>query len=536
MSSRLTNPGARMGAEGVFGSDAQGVKDERELTAKVSQILNRWPAVGFALGVVREGRLVYFHGHGLADIASHTPVTEDTVFRIGSITKTITAIAVMQLWEQGRIDLDAAANDYLRSYKLVPAKASFRPATVRQLLTHTAGIPEQAHPLGLLRPDWGETVKLGQPLPSLAEYYRGGLRVAVEPGSTFMYGDHSIATLGQIVEDVSGQPLARYFREHIFEPLGMEDTDLLRSERVQSHLATGYTLGAAGPKAASDREMIPAAAGAVYSTTRDMARYVAALLGGGGSEHGSVLTPTTMAMMFEPHYQPDPRIPGMGLAFFRGNLDGHVTVEHQGILPGFNSQIWLAPDEGVGVLAFTNGARQAVRWMPAELGRLLGDLLGVPAEAIRADVPQQPEIWGDLCGWYQPSIPLTDVRARMFFGAGAEVFVQRGELRLRLLIPIPALYKGFPLHPADDTDPDVFQLDFSEFGMPIGHVVFRRDSGQTSALLLDFQPGILHKQPAKTNPRVWATGALGALGVLGVAATAVTVGRRRIGGRTERQR
>lgn len=81
-----------------------------ELDTKVAEILNRHPAIGLAVGMVREGRLAFFHGHGLADIASKRPITEDTVFRIGSLTKTFTAIAVMQLWEQGWIDLDAPAN------------------------------------------------------------------------------------------------------------------------------------------------------------------------------------------------------------------------------------------------------------------------------------------------------------------------------------------------------------------------------------------------------------------------------------------
>jgi CubicO group peptidase (beta-lactamase class C family) len=82
----------------------------------------------------------------VADIASGTPVTEDTVFRIGSITKTFTAIAVLQLWEQGLVDLDAPADDYPRAFRLVRAKESFRPATVRHLPTHTAGIGEVRHP------------------------------------------------------------------------------------------------------------------------------------------------------------------------------------------------------------------------------------------------------------------------------------------------------------------------------------------------------------------------------------------------------
>ena len=221
-----------------------------ELTARVNEILSRHPAVGLALTVVRNGRLEFFHGHGVADIASNTAITQDTVLRIASITKTFTAIAVMQLWEQGLLDLDAPANDYLRAYRLIPARASFRPATVRHLLTHTAGIPQMVLPSRALRTiltgSWltegGESFDFGKHLPTLAEYYSGGLRLVAEPGTRFTYGDHGFATLGQIIEDVSGVSFDRYLREHIFEPLGMGDTDLLRSERVKSRLAGVSTL------------------------------------------------------------------------------------------------------------------------------------------------------------------------------------------------------------------------------------------------------------------------------------------------------
>jgi CubicO group peptidase (beta-lactamase class C family) len=482
-----------------------------ELKARVDNILNRRPAVGLAVGVVRDGALVSFYAHGLADVASNIPVTQDTVFRIGSITKTFTAIAVLQLCEQGLVDLDAPANDYLRAYRLVPAKASFRPATVRHLLTHTAGIGEVLHPTGLLRPLFGETVDAGGPVPSLAEYYHGGLRVQAEPGSRFAYTDHGFATLGQLVEDVSGQPLDRYLREHVFEPLGMADTSLVRSEPAQARLATGYTLGSGGPRAVTDYELVTVGAVSAYSTTNDVARYVAALLGGGANQHGSVLKPVTLAAMFEPHYQPDPRIPGMGLAFFRGNAGGHPVVEHQGIVPGFNSQIVLAPSDGVGVLAFTNGARLAMLWFAAQTTGLLNYLLGVPDEAIRTDVPHHPEIWGDLCGWYYLPGPLTDARARGMLGAGIEVLVRRGELVMRTLTPVPVLYRGFVLHPDDEQDPYVFRIDLSEYGIGSIRVAFSRqaDAGPMAVHLEAPMPLSAHKQPSTTNPRRWAEGALG---------------------------
>src|SRR4249919_383379 len=145
--------------------------DDLDLKAKVAEVLDRWPSGGLAVGVVRDGSLAWFFDHGVADIESKARITEDTVFRIGSITKTFTAIAVMQLWEQGLVDLDAPANEYLRAFALIPSKASFRPPTIRHLLTHTAGIAEVLHPYDLFRRLFGETVQLGRPVPSLREYY-----------------------------------------------------------------------------------------------------------------------------------------------------------------------------------------------------------------------------------------------------------------------------------------------------------------------------------------------------------------------------
>jgi CubicO group peptidase (beta-lactamase class C family) len=487
---------------------------DAELDARVREIAGRWPCVGLAVGVVRNGSLESFAAHGLADIGSGTPVGEDTVFRIGSVTKTFTAVAVMQLWEQGLVDLDAPANDYLRSYRLVAARAGFRPATVRHLLTHTAGIRELLHLSGLLRMrDLGESVPHGQRVPSLAAYYRGALRIDADPGSRFMYTNHGFATLGQVVTDVTGQPLDRYLREHVFDPLGMGHTDLVRSDRVVAHLAAGYELRSRGAVPVADYDLIPVGAGAAYSTGTDLARYVAALLGGGANRYGAVLKPETLATMFAPHHQPDPRIPGIGLAFFRADLGGHPAVEHSGVLPGFDAQIFAVPDSGVGVFALANGARRGLLWLAPECAALLRRLLDVPDPAIRTDVAQRPDIWTELCGWYRFSAHLTDP-GKLALGAGVEVFVRNGRLAIRFLSPVPALYKGFLLYPDDDADPDVFRIAFPWFGIGTCRVVFTRQPGPgATAVHLEFGPVSFRKQPAVTNPRAWAAGGLATLGI-----------------------
>jgi len=257
-----------------------------------------------------------------------------------------------------------------------------------------------------------------------------------------------------------------------------------------------------------------------------MARYVAALLGGGAGERGSVLKPETLAAMFAAQHQPDPRLPGVGLAFYRRDVGGHLIVEKDGLVRGFASQMFVAPHDGVGVVAFTNGARAAHAWLGPEVLGILRHVLDVPGDVIRAAVPHHPEIWGDLRGWYAFPGSLRDVQK--WAVAGAQVCVRRGQLTLRLVTPVPGLPREFPLHPEDDGDPDLFRIDLSALGMATSRVVFSRGPDTGTAALHVEVPGMpvsFQKQPASTDPRMWAKGALGALGI----ATAAAAARRRRG-------
>jgi CubicO group peptidase (beta-lactamase class C family) len=482
--------------------------DEAELRTRVGEVLHQWPVAGLAVGVIRGGSLAWFHPYGLASIETGTPVGMDTVFRIASVTKTMTAIAVMQLWERGLVDLDAPANEYLRSWRLVPARASFRPATPRHLLTHTAGVRAARSPADLLRPVLGLGVPAGRPVPPLADYYSRGLRIDVEPGIKWAYSNHGFAALGQIVEDVSGLELGTYLRERVFAPLGMDSTDLARTHRIRSRLATGYQLRGRGLVPVTDRENVPAGAGSVYSTSTDMARYAAALLGGGANEHGRVLAPATLTEMFRPHYQPDPRIPGMGLAFFRSETGGHQIIGHEGIWTGFHSAMLLAPGTGIGVVAFTNtGPFSPLAAALPVANTVLRTMLRLGDDAAPASLPAQPWTWHDLCGWYSfgPGV-LTDPQPRML-GPGAEVAVHRGQLVLRGQLPVPAVRRGLVLHPGG-ADPDTFRISIPGLGSATSPAVFSRGPGGTvTALHLAAQPISLHKQPDACNPRRWAAAA-----------------------------
>jgi CubicO group peptidase (beta-lactamase class C family) len=480
-----------------------------ELGKKVAEILNRWPSAGVAAAVVRDGSLEWFLGHGVADVQSREPITESTIFRIGSLTKTFTAIAVMQLYEQGLVDLDAPANDYLRTFQLTPAKASFRPATVRHLLTHSAGIGYWRRLSDLLHPAVGSGDRAGRSgaLP-LAEYYRKGLPVEVEPGTKWVYSNHGFAAVGQIVEDVSGKPLERYLREQVFDPLGMEHTDLVRSERVREQLATGYVLRSRGLKPVTDREIMTPGGSGMYSTTADMTRYLSALLKGGAGEHGSVLEPETLASMVQPHFQLDPRAAGMGLGFEPNEESGHRAVWKTGVVSGFLSAMVVAPDDGIGIVVLTNTGGLDGRGAAEPLAQaLLRRLLAVPDQAIRTDIAPRPETWGEICGWYSPDAgPVTNLFVRALFGAGAEVTVRGGHLVLKPLTPVPAMRRGMRLYPDDPDDPWVFRVEIPDYGKNLRVVFARAPEDGGMRLLMDVLS--FRKRPDARNPRRWANAAL----------------------------
>jgi CubicO group peptidase (beta-lactamase class C family) len=480
------------------------------LEQTVIDVANRWPSAGLAVAVVRDGRVDPFISLGLADIGAKRPITIDSAFRIASVTKTFTAVAVMQLWEQGAIDLDAPADEYLRTFRMVPVAGLSMP-TPRHLLTHTAGIGYWRRLSDVLRPGLGSGDVFRRPVPTLGEYYRDGLPVEVEPGTKWMYSNHGIAALGQIVEDVTGEPIEQYLRDHVLEPLAMDSSDLIPSERVHHALATGYALTSSGLQPVVDRETLHASGG-MYSSPADLARYVAALLNGGMGERGPVLKPETVAMLFQPHYLPDPRLPGMGLTFWLGDARGHRTATHGGVLSGFLSAIALAPDDGVGVAVLGNTGSLKGQGAPEPLAAaLLRRLLGLPDDPIRHDVPQHPEVWGDLCGWYgmDPG-PLTNLFFRAVMGAGVRVSVRRDHLHLQPATPLPPMRDGYQLYPDDPDDPYVFKADFSAMGLGDLRAVFAIEPGRPVRLLMEIMA--FEKRPAVRDPRLWARGATVAAG------------------------
>ena len=229
--------------------------------------------------------------------------------------------------------------------------------------------------------------------------------------------------------------------------------------------------------------------------------------------------------MFEAHYQPDPRLPGWvsGSSAPRPTAIGSSATT--GSCRASTRQFLVAPDDGIGVIGFTNGSNGAFAWLAVELRRLLRGALGLSADDSRLDAPHHPEVWAELCGRYVLPPRIADLRERLLLGGGADVFVRGGRLMLRLLTPVPALLGGLLLQPDDPADPHVFRLDLSPFGMPPVRVVFAQViNGRATAIHTDFggQPWSLIRVPDARTRNLWVRPVVAGI----TAAAAITAVRR----------
>ena len=234
---------------------------------------------GVAIAVVRKGEPAEFECLGLADRATNRVIDTATVFRIASISKTMTAIGLMQLRDQGLFDLDDPVNKFLATFTVEPPPGG-ADVTFRHLLTHTSGIGEVPRVSDLVRPKaWG----MGKPGTSgadLAAIYRGTLRPDSVAGSKWAYANHGFAVLGQLVEDISGRPFAEHMIEQLFDPLGMASTEYTRTDRTAGRVATGYHWLFDRYNALKDYDLALLGPGSVLSSLADMAVYAEWLLHG----------------------------------------------------------------------------------------------------------------------------------------------------------------------------------------------------------------------------------------------------------------
>ena len=236
-----------------------------------------------------------------------------------------------------------------------------------------------------------------------------------------------------------------------------------------------------------------------------------------------MLRPATLAEMMSPQYSVDPRMHGMGLAFWLDQLGDHRTAGHDGNVPGFASSLLVAPDDGIGVVVLTNNSSFIGAHLLATA--VLRSLLGVPdpaAELPRPDVAPSPHLWPELVGYYAPEPGfLTNVRSWQMMGGEVQVLVKDRRLLLRALSPIPALRRGLELHPVDHGDPLLFAVESDGLVVPVAFT--RKEPGCIDGVVVGPPANArFHRRPTLRSTRV-----RGGLVVAGALAAALHRWRRR---------
>lgn len=330
-----------------------------------------------AVAIVKGDRVVYIKGFGIAD-PSRRPVTPQTPFLIGSITKPFTALAIMQLVEAGRIALDAPVQRYLPWFRVADSDASAR-ITVRELLTMTSGIPQSYETQLWLENDDRALERVVRHLATTP--------LAGPPGHTFGYSNANFETLGMIVQAVSGASYEAYVKQHIFAPLEMRNSFVSQAEARRHGMASGYRWWFGIPVAATlpyHRAELPA--GYIIASTEDMTHFLIAEMSDGRYGHDSVLAPGTMALS---HTEPPPRQYGFGWEFLRDN--GRTLINHDGGTANFQASLFFDPKARVGVYIAANvlGALDAFA-SPSGSSPLDGQTTRAMAHVILNLVTEQP--------------------------------------------------------------------------------------------------------------------------------------------------
>lgn len=317
---------------------------------EAQQVYDRLP--GISVAVVKDQEILWSKGYGLADVKRKTPATAETLYSICSITKLFTSIAIMQLYEQGKLRLDDSLATLLPDKTIRQQFSDSGPITIRSLLTHSSGLPREADFPYWTGPEYNFPTR--EQITDRLEQQE-----TLYPASTyFQYSNLGMALLGEVVEKVSGEPYEVYVQEHILKPLRLTNTlPRMPEELWGSKLATGYAaINRQGTRDALplfDVKGMQAAAG-YSSTVLDLAQFASwqfRLLTNGGKE---ILKASTLKEMQRVHWvDPDWKVHwGLGFVVFQNN--GKTLNGHWGSCPGYRSIILMDPEDKLAVVVLIN--------------------------------------------------------------------------------------------------------------------------------------------------------------------------------------
>jgi serine beta-lactamase-like protein LACTB len=374
---------------------------ERELKDK------KLPALSIAL--VDDQRVVWAKGFGFRDKDGKIPADANTVYRVGSVSKLFTDVAVMQLVEEGKLNLDTPVTTYLPDFK--PAlKPEQKPITLRMLMSHRSGLIREPPVGNYFDPTEPSLEKMVESL--------NGIPVVYPPSDKEKYSNAAIGVVGYVLQKTQGERFETYVKRRVLDPLGMKDSSFLPTDAVKKNLASAvmWTLhGREFPAPTFELGMAPA--GCMYSTVLDLAKFQSALFAGGKG----ILKPETIRAMWTPQQEKAGEKTDFGLGFNISEFEGHKRVGHGGAIYGFATNLALLPDDKLGVVvACSRDVANAVmnRIGDETLRLMLAAKAGKPLPKIEKSEPLPAEDTRKLAGRYEAKdrwFELTESAGRLFF-------------------------------------------------------------------------------------------------------------------------
>ena len=369
------------------------------------------PSLSIAL--VDDQAIVWSKGYGFVDADRKVPATADTVYRVGSVSKLFTDIAVMQLVEQGKVDLDVPARTYLPDF--FPKGPGGDSITLRQMMAHRSGLVREPPVGSYFDPTF---LGLEATIASL-----NATELVYPPGTRIKYSNAAVAAVGLALLKVEGEPFAPLVARRVLGPLGMTRSGFAPTPELTRHLSasTMWTYhGKEFPPPTFELGSFPA--GCMYSTATDLARFLEALFADGKGANGPVLKPATLAEMLTVQFARGGEARGFGLGFVLGQLQGHRRVGHNGAIYGFATEVAALPEVKLGavVIASRDCANGLTgRIADVALGQMLASRDGKPLPTITTTTPLDPALAKRLAGHYRSasgaSFDLLESAGRLWF-------------------------------------------------------------------------------------------------------------------------
>jgi CubicO group peptidase (beta-lactamase class C family) len=458
----LTLPAMRPLAQGAAAkdpaTDADVLGAQRLFTAWAEGQLRSRNYPGMAVGVVSDQRLVWSKGFGFANLASKVPMTAQTKFRMASHSKLFTAIAVMQLREQGKLHLDDPVSKHLPWFTVTSTRRDDPPITIEELLTHSSGLPREAA-------DHWTTLEF--PTREQLRTLVPKRQAAFPAESRWKYSNLAYTLAGLIVEQLSGETWADYVTRHIYQPLGMANSSV---DKDVSGLATGY--GRRMPD--GSRDIMPfvdargmAAATGITSTVEDMARFVSAQFRKGSAGGDRILNTASLREMHRVRMLESNWTRGNGIGFAVTRNRDTVYVGHGGSYPGYITHTLMDLNGKVGVIVLTNAQDGDASGVATQLMNTVGEAVAKAAAAAPDKVKWDPS-WTRFAGLYR--------------GRGGDLHVVELNEKLVIINPdAPNLDNPIQLEPLGD---GTFRYVAPVGGGPVGEVVrFVEENGQVVRMI-----------------------------------------------------